>query len=214
MTSISKTGWLVPAGLLLLCAVPVAAGFARLVMLASTDPTPGNIRFFAAPAPVVIHILTACLYAVLGVFQFVPNFRYRHPTWHRTSGRLLVVSGAFVVLSGLWMTQTYPWPPLDGEVLYMSRLIVGAAMFLFIWLGVNAISQRRIPSHRAWMIRAYALGMGAGTQVLTHIPVIIWPEILTETTRWIMMDAGWVINIVIAEIIILKPRRRAILQGA
>lgn len=214
MTSTSKTGWLVPVGLLLLCAVPVLGGMVRLVILTVTDPTPENARFFDAPLPVVLHILSASLYAVLGIFQFLPNFRRTHMVWHRRSGHILIMSGLTVALSGLWMTQFYPWPPYESDILHTSRVVAGAAMFLFISLGVKAIERRNIASHRAWMIRAYAIAMGAGTQVFVSIPWFIWPELQTVTMRWIMMDAGWLINIIVAEIIIRKPRRRAVLQGA
>ena len=37
-----------------------------------------------------------------------------------------------------------------------------------IVLGFTAIRRRDIAAHRAWMIRAYALGLGAGTQVFTQ----------------------------------------------
>ncbi len=214
MASNSKTGWLVPTGLLLLCAVPVLAGMVRLVILTIGEPSLEDARFFDAPLPVVLHILSASLYAVLGIFQFLPNFRRTHKAWHRLSGRILIVAGLTVALSGLWMTQTYPWPPFETDILHVSRIVAGAAMFLFISLGVKAIARRDIPMHRAWMIRAYAVAMGAGTQVFTHIPWAIWPELQTDTMRWILMDAGWIINLLIAEYIVHKPRRRAVLQGA
>ena len=214
MTSLSKTGWLVPAGLLLLCVVPVLGGMVRIVLLMVTDPTPDSLRFFDSPVPVVLHILSASIYAVLGIFQFLPNFRRTHMAWHRLAGRILIVSGLTVALSGLWMTQFYPWPPYETEILHVSRIVAGAALFLFISLGVKAIARRDVSTHRAWMIRAYAIAMGAGTQVFVGIPWFIWPELQTETMRWILMDAGWLINIIVAEIIIRKPRRRAALQGA
>ena len=62
------------------------------------------------------------------------------------------------------MAHFYSWPKGDGLVLYGLRLLVGAAMVAEIWLGLNAIRQRRFADHGAWMLRAYALGMGAGTQ--------------------------------------------------
>ena len=40
-------------------------------------------------------------------------------------------------------------------------------MILCLVLGLRAILRRDVPTHRAWMIRAYALGLGAGTQVVT-----------------------------------------------
>src|SRR5439155_21167961 len=76
--------WLVPVALILLCAIPLAAGAVRLVSLAvGAEITPENARFFAAPLPVVLHIVAAAAYIVLGAFQFVPGFRRRRPGWHR-----------------------------------------------------------------------------------------------------------------------------------
>src|SRR5882762_8625177 len=80
VTSSARTEWLVPAGLLLLSTVPVAAGAFRLTQLTvGADITPENARFFAAPIPIVVHIVGATLYSVLGAFQFVPNLRQRRP---------------------------------------------------------------------------------------------------------------------------------------
>ena len=195
--------WLVPTLLIMLSAVPVAAGTVRLVQLAGgAQITPDNARFFATPVPVVLHIISVTLYCVLGAFQFAPGFRRRKPNWHRAAGRILVPCGLVAALSGLWLTQVYPPVDGDGPILYGIRLLVGSAMVLFICLGVAAIRQRDIPRHRAWMMRGYALGLGAGTQALTHLPWFLFPAIQGELTRALFMGAGWVINLVVAEWII------------
>ena len=107
MTSSTKADWLVPAALIALSAVPVAAGAVRLVGLAGgADITPDNARFFAAPVPIVLHILSVSLYCVLGAFQFAPGFRRRRPGWHRAAGRLLVPCGLVAALSGLGRVET------------------------------------------------------------------------------------------------------------
>src|SRR5690349_17715995 len=50
--------WLVPAGLIMLVAIPLAAGAVRLTQLAGgAEITPANARFFASPLPVVLHIV-------------------------------------------------------------------------------------------------------------------------------------------------------------
>jgi uncharacterized membrane protein len=200
-----RAGWLVPAALVVLSAVPVAAGAIRIAGLASGAAiTPDNARFFASPLPVVVHILGASLYSLLGAFQFVPGFRRQRPGWHRAAGRLLVPCGLAAALSGLWMSHFYPWPDGDGELLYGLRLLFGSAMVLSILLGVGAIRRRDIIQHRAWMMRGYAIGMGAGTQVLTHVPwmLILGPP--DELSRALLMGAGWVINLIVAEWIIHK----------
>ena len=93
--------WLV-AGLLVLSAIPLAAGAFRLTQLAGgAEITPANARFFASPPPVVLHIVSASVYAILGAFQFAPGFRRRWPGWHRAAGRLVVLCGLLVGLSAL-----------------------------------------------------------------------------------------------------------------
>ncbi len=205
MTTKTNNGWLVPAALIALSAVPVAAGAVRLVGLAGgAEITPDNARFFAAPLPVVLHIISVSLYCILGAFQFSPGIRRRRPGWHRAAGRILVPCGLIAALSGLWLTQFYP--PVDhaGPFLYVIRLVVGSAMVLFICLGFAAIRRRDIPRHLAWMMRCYALGLGAGTQALTHLPWFLFPAIRGELTRALLMGAGWAINLAVAEWIIRR----------
>ena len=203
MTSSAKSEWLVPTLLIMLSAVPVAAGTVRLVQLAGgAEITPDNARFFAAPLPVVLHIISVTLYCLLGAFQFAPGFRRRKPNWHRAAGRILVPCGLIAALSGLWLTQFYPPVDFDGPILYGLRLLVGSAMVLFICLGVAAILRLDIPRHRAWMMRCYALGLGAGTQVFTSLPMFLFPAIQGELTRALLMGAGWAINLAVAEWII------------
>ncbi len=193
------------AALLVLSAVPLAAGAFRLTQLASgAEVTPANARFFASPLPVVLHIVSAAVYALLGAFQFAAGFRRRRPGWHRAAGRLLVGCGLLVGLSGLWMTLFYPWPDGDGALLAAFRLLLGSAMVGSIVLGFAAIRRGDVRRHRAWMTRGYALGLGAGTQVLTLAAgeVIAGPP--SELSRALLMGAAWVINVAVAEWTIRK----------
>lgn len=202
-------GWVVPASLVLLSLVPAAAGTARLAELARPAAiTEANARFFAMPVPVVLHILTALPFGILGAFQFAPAFRRRNRAWHRAVGRILGVLGLTTAATGLWMTLVYPWPAGDGVVLYALRLVFGTAMAVSIVLGVQAIRRRDLAAHGAWMIRGYAVGMGAGTQVLTHLPWFILVGMPGEAARAVLMGAGWVINVVVAEWIIRRTGRR------
>ena len=208
MASSRRADWLIPAGLLALSFVPIVAGSVRMVQLAGGEVTPESARFFASPLPVVLHIISVAIYSILGAFQFSPGFRRRKPNWHRMAGRILVPFGLVAALTGLWMTQFYPWPEFDGAFLYAMRLLVGSAMVVFLFLGFTAVRRRDIAKHRVWMIRAYALGIGAGTQVFTHLPVIVFPGIQGELARTLFMGAGWGINIAVAEWFIARERRR------
>ena len=209
--STRSTGW-VPVALVALVVIPAVAGSLRLVELAGGPHLlPANSRMAASPAPVIVHIVSAVTYAVLGAFQFSSRFRQRQPGWHRAAGRVLVVLGLAVALSALWMTQFYPRQPGTGEVAYVFRLAFGSGMAACIVLGFSAVRRGDVARHLAWMTRAYALALGAGTQVFTlgvGARVFGTSTLITDLS----LGAGWVINLAVAEYVIrrcLLKRRSA-----
>jgi uncharacterized membrane protein len=200
-----KTGvfWLV-AGLILLSAIPLIFGALRLSQLASgAEITPENARFFASPSPVVIHIIGAAFYALLGAFQFVSRLWRRGTGWHRWVGRLIVPCGLLVGGSGLWMTLFYPGTNSTAGagalLLFVFRLVFGAGMVVSIVVGFIAIRRGDVVRHRAWMTRGYAIGLGAGTQVLTGMVGELVAGPPSELGNALLMGAAWVINLVVAE---------------
>jgi uncharacterized membrane protein len=203
-----RTGWWVPPALLALAVIPVAGGTGRLVeVLGGPEVLPTDARFAASPIPLVVHIVAAVVYAVLGAFQFSARLRRRRPGWHRRAGRLLVVLGLAVAFSGLWMTLAYPRKEGTGEILWAVRLLVSSGMGASLILGVVAIRNRNIARYRAWMTRAYALALGAGTQAFTvGFGEAAFGSGVVRTD--LMMAAAWVINLAIAEWIIRRPAAR------
>ncbi|MDB4914669.1 MAG: Protein of unknown function rane [Gemmatimonadetes bacterium] len=136
-TSLRRSDWFVPVGLILLSVVPAVAGTARLASLASgAAVTEANAQFFAAPVAVVVHILSVIPFSIPGALQ---------------------------------CSRGFPWPTGDGVAVYVLRLVFGSAMFVSIVRAADAIRRRDFRSHGAWMTRSYAIGLGAGTQVLTHL---------------------------------------------
>jgi hypothetical protein len=210
----AKADWFIPAGLLALSFVPIAAGAFRIAQLGTGAAiTAENARFFADPLPVVLHLVCAVIFCGLGAFQFSPGFRRRRLAWHRVAGWLLIPCGLVAAVTAVSMTLSYPRavePPasFDGPVVDVLRLLAGSAMALYLCLGLAAVVRRDIPSHRAWMMRAYALGLGAGTQVLTHLPWYLFAGSRGELARAVFMAAGWLINLAVAEWAIWRGRRR------
>jgi len=164
-------------------------------------------RFVGLPVALVVHIVGAAVFALAGAFQFVPRIRRRHRTWHRRARRVVALAGLAVAVSALWLTLAYAAQPGTGDILYALRLVFASAMIAFLALGVTAIRRRDVASHRAWMIRAYALGLGAGTQVFTEGfggALFGTGEIRGDLAK----AAGWVINLAVAEWAIRRPARR------
>ena len=207
----AQTSWWLPAGLVLISIIPIIFGAIRLNQLISgAEITPDNARFFASPSPVVIHIISAAVYALLGAFQFVSRLWQRGIKWHRWVGRLLLPFGLLVGLSGLWMTLFYQYPAGASVLLYILRLFFGSGMVLSIILGYISIRQRDVAQHQAWMTRAYAIGMGAGTQVLTGMAGALIFGKVNEFENALLMGAAWVINLAVAEWSIRKDSTRQI----
>jgi hypothetical protein len=203
----SAADWLIPLGLLALAFIPVAAGAFRMTtLIGGAAITPDNARFFASPIPVALHIVSVTIYSILGAFQFSPGVRRRWPGWHRAAGRVLVVAGLVAALSGLWMAVWYAIVPADSALLHIFRLTFGSAMAVSIVLGFVAIRQRRVSAHQAWMRRAYAIGMGAGTQALIQIPYVMILGQPDSLPHALLMGGAWIINLAIAEWLILRQR--------
>jgi uncharacterized membrane protein len=207
--------WPVPVALVALSAIPLTAGTLRLIQLAGGPAViPADHRFVGFPLPLVMHIVGATTYALLGILQLLPRFRRRHLVWHRRAGRVVAVAGLLVAISALWMTLFSEAQPGTGDLLFVLRLVFGSAMAACLVLGFTALRRRDIAAHRAWMVRAYAIGLAAGTQALTEGigDAIFGTGVLAAD---LAKAAGWVINLAVAEWALRRPARRrpALLAG-
>ena len=198
--------WWISGGLAFFGLLP---GLARLlVALAGGDPeAPPPADPDASRLPLIVHGVTGTAFAVLGAFQFPTALRRSRRTWHRRTGRLLVPLGLFAAGSALWLTLFYPNLYDTGALLTAIRLTFGTAMVASIVVAYSAIKRRNIARHRAWMIRAYALALGVSTQIFTlgFGQAIVGD---TRTSTALLVGAGWVINLAIAEWVIRRRFNR------
>jgi hypothetical protein len=210
MTRVTTRDFIAPALLLALGLIPALGGAARLVNLWNGTSAPEHARFLAAPTPIVIHVLGGTLYSLLGAFQFSTALRLRWPVLHRRAGKLLLLCGLAASITGLWMTAFYPIPEsLQGPLLYGVRLVVASAMLGSLVLGVWTILHRNAGGHEAFMLRAYALGQGAGTQAVVLLPWMLMTGESGGLTRDLLMTLAWIINIAFSEWIIRRRRLRS-----
>src|SRR5690606_22268426 len=150
--------------------------------------------------PLVLHICGALLYAVLGAVQFSATIRRRWPAWHRAAGRVALVGASLIVASALWLTVAYATASVGGLILAGFRLAVAATMAVAIGIGLAAAIRRDIPRHGAWMIRAYALGLGAATQMLVlMVAGMVAHGAPDDLNRALLMGLAWGINLMVAE---------------
>lgn len=193
-----------PAALLTLAVIPLLAGAFRVIqLLGGPELIPADQRFADVPLPLLIHIVAAATYLVIGAFQLVPRFRRRYRAWHRRAGRVVFVAGLLVAGSALWMTLIYATKPGTGLLLYVLRLVFASALAACLVLGVTTIRQGDVAGHRAWMIRAYAIGLAAGTQAFTGgIGIALFGHGALQGD--LAMGSAWFINLAVAEWVIRR----------
>lgn len=190
----------------LLSMIPGTAGALRLIQLAGgPDLLPDDPRFDSFPVALVVHIVASAVFALVGAVQFVPQLRRR--SWHRRVGRILAVAGLLVAGSAIWLTLSYEAKPGTGDLLFGFRLAFASSMAAALMLGFSAARRRDMAGHRAWMMRAYAIGLGAGTQVFTEGfgEAILGTGVVAGD---LAKGAAWVINLAIAEWAIRRRVRR------
>ena len=162
-------------------ALAVAVGFLALVGVAASAThylqEPYNPGFLRYPTIVALHVGLGGVYLALAPFQFVKRIRSRHLAYHRWAGRVLVSIGFVVGVTALFIGLVIPfsgWP---------ERVIIGLFGGLFLLaLGKGFVNIRagRVASHRAWMIRAFAIALSIATMRLIFIPALLVAADLTD----------------------------------
>lgn len=173
-------------------------------LMGGAELMPENPRAHEAPIVIGLHIIGSSAFCLLGALQFLPSIRRHHRNLHKNLGRIAGVGGCISAITGLVMTHQFVFSSeLQGELLYWVRMVVGTAMLVWIVYGITAIRNRNMDSHRASMMRAYALGQGASTQAFLGITwMLISGAETTGFLRDVLMTAAWLINLCVAEYLI------------
>ena len=151
--------------------IPVLTAAVSVVQIPLGALPEDSQRLAAVPVTFFLHSLAGVLFGVLGPLQFVRALRLRFGTLHRLAGRVFVLAGVGLALSGLALllqAQSITTGLLDS-----ARGVFGLALIVALVLGVAAARAHNLLSHRAWMIRAYAIGMGQGTVALVMFPIYL-----------------------------------------
>ncbi|WP_236052042.1 DUF2306 domain-containing protein [Nonomuraea cypriaca] len=169
----------------------------------------------------VAHIFTALVALVLGPLQFIPAIRARR-RMHRTIGRCYLLAG--VLPSAL---AAVPVALLSGRIITQIGLTIPAILWLVTgWLAVRAARRRDFVRHRNWMMRNYALTFLAVTSRIL-VPLLLLAQIPFGGTAGagsiaagaqsmipIGQALGWIVNLIVVEILIRRPRSRRALSSA
>jgi uncharacterized membrane protein len=167
--------------------------------------------FARYPVLTLIHILPALLFIAIGPFQFNKNIRNKYPKWHRRMGRVFLLCGVIIGITGFVMSIVMP---AIGGVNQAASTVMFSLFFLYaLYKAFGHIRKGNSILHREWMTRAYAIGLA----VATIRPIIgvffatsrftgLTPHEFFGTGFWI----GFVLHLIIAEAWINKTREQGV----
>ena len=152
-----------------------------------------------------VHVFSSILVLAAAFSQFSKRLRIRHPGWHRKLGWLYV--GVTVLLAGPsgLVLGVYANGGLASRIAFclLALLWVG-----FTVMAMVRISQGQIRAHQRWMIRSYSLALSAITLRAWKVVLVLLFQPKPMDAYRIVAWLGWVLNLVIAEIIILRISKR------
>ncbi len=194
--------------LLFLSAIPIGAALLRMVQIPTGTLPQDAIKFVVVPVVLFGHALAGALFGVLGPIQFAGVLKRGFGRIHRITGRVFVAAGVLLALSSLRLL--WQFPDASTFVLVAARLVAGFGLAGALVIALVAIRQHQVARHKAWMIRAYAIGMGSATVSFLMLPIfIISGEPVEGYAADLVFVASWAINIGIAEWVIRRPLARA-----
>ena len=210
----STSNWLAPALLLLLGSLNIIFGAMQLGTISQgPPPVPDEfttLHYFMAPIPIVLHIVSGIFFNLLGPFQFAPALRQRWPKWHRWSGRVWIIAGVLVGLSGLWMNHFFP--AYGNFLKYPGIALSSIGLIVSLSLALHAILNRDVRRHRVWMMRGFAIGLGPATQRLFILPVFFIYGSVSDLLIGLVIWFGFVLNLLVVEWILLRECKDIINQ--
>lgn len=200
-----------PVPLVLLLAfftfVPVIMAAVSVVQIPLGVLPQDSQRLSVAPVAHFLHALAGVQFGVLGPLQFVFVLRQRFGALHRLAGRIFVLSGIGLGLSGLALLLQVE--NISTGLLDAARGVFGLALMVVLVLGVAAARAHNMFRHRTWMIRAYAVGMGTGPVALVMFPIyLITGEPIGGLVSDIVVVGMWLVSIAMGEWVIRKMATR------
>lgn len=155
-------------------------------------------RLGAAPVWHFMHVLGGATFGILGPIQFGRALMPRYGHLHRIVGRLFVAAGAMISLSSLGLLWRFP--DTYSVAISSGRLLFGIGLGVALAIAMQAIYKRNFTRHRNWMIRAYAIGIGATAVTMVFFPIYL---ITGEPPKGLAADiaflGAWTACVVFAE---------------
>ncbi|WP_294132679.1 DUF2306 domain-containing protein [Pseudohongiella sp.] len=195
---IKSTGWY----LMLFAAIGVSAYALSLGFLPAIRNGFVDNMLLTTPSAALLHFLGGGIVLLAGASQFHKGWRTRYPRLHRWLGRVYVGGVLIGGIAGLYLAFF-----ASGGL--AARF--GFGLLAVLWLVSTALAfryilKRDIKLHQRWMIRSYAMTLGAVT-LRIWLPLFLMLGVPFDQAYPAIAWLAWVPNLIIAEWVFLRSRQ-------
>ncbi len=161
----------VPVALYLGTLLTVLLALVQVVQIPLDALPEDSQRLGAAPVWHFMHVLGGATFGILGPIQFGRALMPRYGLLHRIVGRVFVAAGVMISLSSLGLLWRFP--DTYSVAMNSGRLLFGIGLGVALAIAMHSIYKRDFTRHRNWMIRAYAIGIGATAVTMVFFPIYL-----------------------------------------
>ncbi len=196
---------MVPVALYLATLLTILLAVVQVVQIPLGALPEDSQRLEVVPVWHFMHVLGGATFGILGPIQFGRVLMHKYGRLHRALGRVFVAAGAMISLSSLGLL--WHFPNTYSQIVSGGRLVFGIALGAALVIAMRAIWQRNVTRHRNWMIRAYAIGMGATAVTMVFFPIYaVTGQPPTGVAADIAFMGSWTACVVFAEVLIRRGR--------
>lgn len=148
-----------------------------------------------------VHVISGIFIIAIAPIQFIPYIRKKSIRLHKFLGKIyaygiLLLAGPTGIIMAFYAE--------GGTSSTIAFLIMGCLWIFTTFLAVQAIVKKDIIGHQKWMYRSFALSTAAVTLriLVPMMSITHWfdEQFIIVSTAWL----SWMINLGIAELIILQ----------
>lgn len=143
-----------------------------------------------------LHVIPSFLFILLSLMQLSGKIRHRYPTLHRWNGRLFMLLGMSIGISGIALALLMPFAGITESIIIAP---IGLFFLYALWRGYRHIRRGELAQHRRWMLFMVAVGYSPLTMRIINSVVEVNTDIAPQNIfAWAML-AATIINLAAVE---------------
>lgn len=154
-----------------------------------------------------IHVISSIFSLLAGFTQFSKKIRKRTPKIHKIIGWLYIVIILLFSAPSGFIIGLYANGGFWSQIAFCMLAVL---WFWFTFKSLLGIKKKDFKAHEIFMVRSFALTLSAITLRLWKYLIVLAFQPRPMDVYQIVAWLGWVLNIIVAEIIILKFNKNEI----